>query len=371
MKRKTMIRVMAFLVAAIGLFGCAADKREADQDIVESAAISSEAPEETEPSTEDDTIYTDEEYFQYYNNDLKNGKIAISAYTGPDTEVVIPKTIDGYTVDSIEQFSFTGNTDITKVVIPDTVTRINEEAFRNCSNLEEIILPDSTISIHAFAFDGTAWYENQPDGMVYIGKVAYGYKCDNTEEITEIEIADGTLGIAERAFFNFINLRKISVPNSVLSIGSQAFAGTAWLEEAENNTVVYAGKVAYLYNASYMSDAVAVELEPGTIAIADSCFSGCEKLYSISLPDGLVRIGRAAFQGTGLTSVELPDSVTTIDGAAFFTCHSLSSITIPKSVIYIGQSAFQSCERLTIQGYKGSTVESYADINDIAFVEIN
>lgn len=317
MKKKILIWVTVFLVAAAGLAGCAADERESDPDTVESEVISSAAPEEAELSAEDDTIYTDEEYFQYYNNDLKNGKIGISGYTGPDTEVVIPKTIDGYTVDYIEQFAFAENTDITKVVIPDTVTHINEEAFRNCSNLEEIVLPDSTVSIRASAFDGTAWYENQPDGMVYIGKIAYGYKCDNVEEITEIEIADGTLGIAERAFFNFINLCEISVPDSVVSIGSQAFAGTAWLEDAENNTVVYAGKVAYLYNATYTSDAVAVEIEPGTVAIADSCFSGCRTLYSISLPDGLVRIGRAAFQETGLTSVELPDSVTTIGGAAF------------------------------------------------------
>ena len=379
MKRKILIWAMALLTATAGLSGCAADEGAADSDPVESAAVSGAEQDESgeaaessvEETEEDDTVYTDEQYFQYSHYMEEDETISISGYTGTDTEVVIPKTIDGYTVECIDQYSFTGNTDITKVVIPDTVTRIGEEAFRNCSNLEEIVLPDSTISIRAYAFDGTAWYENQPDGMVYIGKVVYGYKCDNMEEITAVEIADGTLGIAERAFFNFVNLSEISVPDSVLSIGSQAFAGTAWLEAAENNTVVYAGKVAYLYNASYTSNAVAVELEPGTVAIADSCFSGCEELYYIGLPDGLVRIGRAAFQGTGLTAVELPDSVTTIGGAAFFTCHSLSSITIPESVTYIGQSAFQSCESLTIQGHEGSVAESYADAYDIPFTEIN
>ena len=379
MKRKILIWAMALLTATAGLSGCAADEGAANSDPVESAAISGAAQDESgeaaessvEETEEDDTVYTDEQYFQYYNNDLDHGKIGISGYTGPDTEVVIPKTIDGYTVDFIYQTAFYGNTDITKVVIPDTVTAIHEEAFRDCSNLEEIVLSDSTLSIGYSAFDGTAWYENQPDGMVYVGKVAYTYKCDNMEEITEVEIADGTLGIAERAFHGFVNLSEISVPDSVVSIGSGAFDTTAWLDEGEEDTVLYAGNVAYLYNTRHDSEAVAIELEPGTVAIADSCFSGCEGLYSISLPDGLVRIGRAAFQYTALTTVEIPDSVTTIGGAAFYSCEHLGSITIPESVIYIGLSAFNLSEQVTIHGSRGSEAENYADIDGIRFVEID
>lgn len=63
-------------------------------------------------------------------------------------------------------------------------------------------------------------------------------------------------------------------------------------------------------------------------------------------------------------------TVTEIRWDAFSGCTSLINVVIPDSVTYIGESAFDKCDKLTIYGYSGSYVQTYADSNNIPFVEI-
>ena len=111
---------------------------------------------------------------------------------------------------------------IEKAVIGNGVTSIGSSAFYNCSSLASITIPNSVTSIGWKAFSGTAWYDNQPDGLVYAGKVAYEYKGTMPEN-TNLAIKEGTLGIADGAFFDCSGLVSITIPNSVTSIGDEAF----------------------------------------------------------------------------------------------------------------------------------------------------
>lgn len=110
--------------------------------------------------------------------------------------------------------------DLSSVTIPDSITSIGYNAFYGCSNLETIYIPDSVISIGEDAFEGTAWECNQPDGVIYAGKVAYGY---NGSCPAYLEFKDGTLGIASEAFFNRTNLITVIIPDSVIMIDYGAF----------------------------------------------------------------------------------------------------------------------------------------------------
>ena len=95
--------------------------------------------------------------FEYTTKRFQGGKeyVLINKYNGSDSLVNIPDTIDGKMVVNIGKKCFKGNTNIEKVVIPNTVGRIQEEAFMDCTNLNTVIFPYSLVEIHDKAFYNT------------------------------------------------------------------------------------------------------------------------------------------------------------------------------------------------------------------------
>ena len=91
--------------------------------------------------------------------------------------------------------------------------------FYGCKKLSSIVISDNVKTIGASAFEGTAWYNSQPDGIVYLGQFLYGYKGDRTVKF-KLEIKEGTTGIAEYAFSGCTGLTSVRIPNSVKSIGA-------------------------------------------------------------------------------------------------------------------------------------------------------
>ena len=160
--------------------------------------------------------------------------------------------------------------------------------FNDCKKLTSIILPESINIIGQGAFSGTGWYNNQPDGMVYIGKVSYTFKGDMPPN-TQIIIKDGTRSIACSAFGDQSNLTSAIIPNSVTYIGG-------------------------------------INEEAGPCAHRGA-FEGCTGLTSIIMPSSLITIGRSAFFGcNGLASITIPGSVRAFGWTAFYGCSGLTSI---------------------------------------------
>ena len=89
------------------------------------------------------------------------------------------------------------------------------------------------------------------------------------------------------------------------------------------------------------------ELHPDTKEIADSVFDGCEKLTSVSIPEGVQTIGYNAFRNcVKLTSIALPSTVTKIGTSAFEYCTELLSIQLPCQITYISDGTFRYCRNL-------------------------
>ena len=153
---------------------------------------------------------------------MKSGTY-FSDYSG---DVIIPQSVTfkekTYDVTSIGYGAFENCDKLTSVVIPNSVLSIGFGAFEKCYSLATIQIPESVTTIGGRAFDGTAWYGNQPDGVVYAGKVAYKYKGEMPEN-SIIEIKDGTISISLEAFNGYVGLTHISIPNSVTTIGEGAF----------------------------------------------------------------------------------------------------------------------------------------------------
>ena len=117
---------------------------------------------------------------------------------------------------------FDGKEELVGVVLPNSVKRIESNAFYECSNLSSITIPDSVEYVGNQAFQGTAWLNNQNDGVVYIGKILYCYKGEMPSNTT-ITVKEETTSIAEICFAECTNLTSITIPKSVTYIGMGAF----------------------------------------------------------------------------------------------------------------------------------------------------
>ena len=240
-------------------------------------------------------------------------------------DLIIPRGVT-----SIGDYSFEGCSGLTSITIPDSVTSIGFGAFSGCSKLTSITIPDSVTRIGGEAFLDTAWYDNQPDGLVYAGKVAYKYKGTMSNN-TSITIKDGTVGIGDYAFLGCTGLTIITISDSVTIIGEKAFA--------------------------LCSGLTSITIGNGVTSIGFGAFSGCSKLTSITIPGSVKSIGEWAFHDcSSLTSITIDNGVTSIGLGAFYDCSKLTSITIPASVTSIGEIVFSGCTGLTtIIVEKGNT----------------
>lgn len=144
--------------------------------------------------------------------------------------MVIPSNVK-----TIGEFAF-AHSALKQVVIESGVKNIGAEAFYMSENLQTVSVADSVQSIGHNAFEGTKYYADKENenGIVYIGKVAYVYR-GNKADITDIEIKDGTVGIADHALGYMRNLKTITLPASVKHIDSMAFLGCTNLKNIYYN----------------------------------------------------------------------------------------------------------------------------------------
>ena len=295
-----------------------------------------------DPETKVNYTYTvgNSEAIVTAGSDSKAGSPSVEG----DIEILSKFIVDGneYAVTSIGEYAFRLRTKLTGVTIPSSVTSIGRYAFWNCTKLTSVKISEGVKNIGFFAFNGcssltnfnipssvtsiestfsgTAWYNNQPDGILYYDNWLLGYK--GNKPTGNITIIEGTKGIAGSSFFQCPDITSITIPHGVISIGEMAFTGCKGLSS--------------------------IIIPEGVTNIDYSVFSACSGLTNVTIPASVTTIGTSAFSGcSALSSITIPNSVTTIGNDAFYGCKSLTCITIPYGVVSLGSWAFGNCTSLT------------------------
>ena len=296
------------------------------------------------------------------------------------------------------------NCKITDLTLPKTVTSLGSTVFSNCTQLSSVVIPASVTDIQTDTFDeyfdadandglgnvtfaeGSIfklqdgvlydsenlirvldWQESVvvPEGIKYIGADAFNaYSTqtpNNMKTLKSITLPESLVSIGKNAFSACKALESITIPKNVSEVGGGAFANCSSLVTAEilgpvkeltGTTGVFLGCAA-LKNVTL----------PDTLTnIGTGTFNGCTSLERIDLPAGLAEIGREAFNGCeSLKEAIIPSGVTEIPDYAFTGCLALEKVELPEGITSIGEYAFD----LTAENDSGDYVNENPKLESI------
>lgn len=341
------------------------------------------------------------------NEGLQSIKWAFSGCTALKS-IVLPSTVT-----SISDSCFSGCTALTDISLNEGLTTIGASAFYNCSSLQSIALPSTVVSVGSSCFSGCTSLSDISlnEGLTSMGSGVFlkctsltelrlpaslnqinGYLTEGCTSLERVELAEGNdafvvengaltdaartallcypyrnpaedytlpegvTAIPNRCFYGNENLKHITLPASLTSIGDYAFADSA-LE-----SVSFGGSVAAIGKYAFQKTALTA-LNFDASSIGDYAFYQCENLQTLVLGDSVQTIGKFAFRGcVALETATLGDGVTLIDEYAFSGCTQLQTVDGGVNVSVVEDQAFANCTSLQTVGFGANVtrIEYYA-----------
>ena len=295
-------------------------------------------------------VFADNEYGDYKYQIGTDGKATITKYTGNESILAIPSTLEDYEVVSIGKQAFY-NTKVVEVTIPETVKTIGKKAFGYCDDLETITLAEAVIDEYAFyncdnlkTFNGVAsnvgeyafGYDDHLEAIALAGDKICNHAFTYCSDLVTVEVQGEPIAVDSYAFYSCESLETFN--GVVTEIGEYAFGYDESL-----NSIKLAGDKISNHAFTYCSDLVTVEVQGEPIAVDSYAFYSCESLETFN---GVVtEIGEYAFgYDESLNSIKLAGDK--ISNHAFTYCSDLVTVEVQGEPIAVDQYAFYSCESL-------------------------
>ena len=192
---------------------------------------------------------------------------------------------------TINAYAFYGCTNLQDFEFPATLQAIYEYAFFNCQTLTQVLIPEGVTYIGYEAFRAETseyWDETQgmwvrtssnlstvslPSTLTSMGESVFGWNS----KLVNLTIAEGITNIPYGTFEGCESLVSLELPNTVQSIGNEAFRNCGFKKLMLPNSLQSIGRYAfaYCYNLE--------EVIMASPSVVEYSFPGCSKLTSITL----------------------------------------------------------------------------------------
>ena len=201
-----------------------------------------------------------------------------------------------------------------------------------------------------------AFYDSNKDGK-YISRINFvknsklqvvsKYAFYNNSYLEEIDLSNCTnlTRIEDGAFENCVNLKKVILPDSVVSIGKNAFRGCTKLESSNNTQILNLEGVTYIgpnaFNGCSGTEFKTINLPSTLVTLGTQAFYNCENLEAITIPESVTQVGDATFYGClHLTQARIYNK--TLSAEEFSQCTSLASVTLNNEITVIPEKCFKN-----------------------------
>lgn len=260
-----------------------------------------------------------------------------TSYTTTSQYVVVPKTVNAIAGSSSKNmFGSSSDSTLKYITLHRNTTTIGSYALYGCKTLTGISHSDGVVALGSYAMAGCVElvkYRFSPLTQS-VGTFAFVYDA-KLESVTNLENTQVSQ-ISEAMFCECSSLYEILLPNTITSIGNEAF------EACEKLTSVDLSKTK-------------------TATIGVKGFAYCGNLSKIQFPTTLTLIDDGAFaEDKNLRSVQNLEKtiVSKIGYGVFEGCSNLSSVKLPQTLSTLGESAFEGCSNLTaVSGFENTAVK--------------
>lgn len=270
-------------------------------------------------------------------------------YNGKQKTVNVPKGVT-----EIAFGAFTWNDVVMKIQLPDSVTSIDFRAFAYCTQLKSINLPRSIENIHMGAFDNCSSLTEIELPNIDTIITEMFRDCIN---LTKVTLPDSIISIEARAFENCTKLKKIILPKNLDTISYDAFQGCnkitkiyknpIWRDDQKisSDFIINNGKIIKYIGEINVNKEITIPKEVtsiGSHAFVDKewyLYRTINKKLSICIPKN-VTLDQYAFTEAVPMNVTFEEGRTRVEAYAFYETDENMTITLPSSVKTIVQYSF-------------------------------
>ena len=284
----------------------------------------------------------------------EDGTINITGFYDNDKKIIIPDEFLGYTVTGIEKNAFINN-NLESITIYDNIKQIGENIVdssviiygKTGSYVEQYAAENGYIfiDVNKKIIEGQGWYFDGEDDKLYILENTTAKEYDYLKKvIKKVDVKNSAKEIFGAQFKEYEQLEEVTLPNTITTIGPQAFSKCYNLEAINLPTNITKIEWKTFEECESLKN---ISIPEEVTTIGNAAFSGCISLQNIKIPSGVKVISDSTFyKCSSLESVDIPKGLTSIESSAFLYCINLQKINIPEGLNYLGDMAFYQCTSL-------------------------